>query len=130
MSTVTIPPWTTAGVLPPVEAEAPTSQNRSPYPVSLVEVVTRFGTSPERRRILDGLIRLRAALHGAGLVHGFQWLNGSFVEDVERVEFRVPRDIDVVTFVDPPTGFTMGEENSARFDHDAVKSEFNVDHYF
>lgn len=93
-----IPAWNAQGVLPPVGVADPTSTIRSPYVVPLIEVVHRFGTTVERRTILGGLMRYRAALHAIGLVQGFQWLDGSFLEDVEGLESRPPNDIDVVTF--------------------------------
>jgi hypothetical protein len=36
----------------------------------------RNASSPEHRRMLEGLVRYRAKLHAAGLVGGFQWLSG------------------------------------------------------
>lgn len=71
-TTVPIPPWTALGVLPAIDAARPTSPERSPYPVSLLDVVTRFGTSPERRAILGGFLGYRAELHRLGLKEGFQ----------------------------------------------------------
>jgi hypothetical protein len=38
----------------------------------------------------------RAALNALGFVNGFQWCDGSFVEDKD------PSDMDVVVFVHPP----------------------------
>jgi hypothetical protein len=61
------------------------------------DVVLRFGNSPERIAILDGLLSYRLALTTAGMVDGFQWLDGSFTEDVETLQRRSPNDIDVVT---------------------------------
>src|SRR5690606_3212200 len=95
------------GVLPPVNPDNPTGPDRSPYQVSLVDLVLRFGTSPKRREILDGLLRFREQLHNLGLVTGFQWLDGSFLEEVELLEQRPPHDIDVVTFVEPPAEFAV-----------------------
>ena len=48
----------------------------------------------------------RNAFYAAGITQGFQWIDGSFVENVERrhrpgKEPR-PYDIDVVTFYSPP----------------------------
>ena len=73
--TVAIPAWTAEGVLPPINASQPVSPERSPYVVSLADYVLRFGTSPERRAVIAGFLNYRAALHGAGLIHGFQWLD-------------------------------------------------------
>lgn len=133
MSFSTIPAWTAQGVLPPVNPANPVgSVDRSPYPVSLTDIVLRFSTSPERRSILDGLLRYRAALHAVGLIAGFQWLDGSFMEDVEALEGRAPRDIDIVTFYRLPPGTSQADilrRNTALFDHDSVKTVYHVDGY-
>lgn len=102
MMPIGIPEWNEHGVLPPVGDADPTSRIRSPYRVSLSEVVLRFGTTEERRAILDGLLRYRAALHAIGLVQSFQWLDGSFLESIEQLESRPPNDVDVVTFIRLP----------------------------
>ena len=46
---------------------------------------------------MAGFLSFRDALQATGLVKGFQWINGSFLENVEEVEERNPRDIDVVS---------------------------------
>lgn len=130
MSTVTLPAWNPVGVLPPIEAVNPTSANRSPYKVSLADFVLRFGTSKERCVILDGLLRYRAALHAVGLVTGFQWVDGSFLEHVEHLAGRAPHDVDVVTFFrvaanDTPDAVLA--RNPDLFDHAKVKENFKVD---
>lgn len=133
MSFAAIPAWTAQGVLPPINPANPVSSvDRSPYVVSLTDIVLRFNTSPERRVIVDGFLRYRAALHSVGLVAGFQWLDGSFMEDVEILEGRPPRDIDVVTFYQLPTGASQNDilnRNPALFGHDSVKSTYHVDGY-
>ncbi|MGM0677076.1 MAG: DUF6932 family protein [Pseudomonadota bacterium] len=106
---VSIPDWTAEGVLPPVDAGDPTSLNRSPYHVSLLDLVEHFGTSKERIRILDGFLRYRTGLHEAGLTQGFQWLDGSYMEHVEAIEKRSPNDIDVVSFIEFPSGMSEME---------------------
>lgn len=109
------------------------SAERSPYVVSLTDFVLRFGTSPERRAILDGLLRYRAALHTEGLVQGFQWVDGSFVENVEALERRAPKDVDVVTFYRLPTGVTQQQldaEAGDLFETSILKSLFHVDGYY
>jgi hypothetical protein len=132
MTAITIPDWDPQGVLPPFDPARPTSPERSPYRVSLAALVARFATSVERVAILRGLLDYRAALHRLGLVSGFQWLDGSFTEDVERVEGRVPRDVDVVTFVLSPNGAPGGtlDGDEDALDHDAAKRRFSVDGYF
>ena len=104
MNTVGLPAWNSLGLIPPIDEQQPSSAERSPYEVSLTDFVLRFGQSQPRRVILDGFLKYRAALHAAGLVSGFQWLDGSFLENVELIEGRAPNDIDVVTFFDLPTG--------------------------
>lgn len=138
MINVPIPDWTEEGVLPPVDANGPTSSARSPYEVSLVDLVQRFGTSQERIRILDGFLRYRQGLHDAGLTQGFQWLDGSYMENVEALEKRPPNDIDVVSFIDFPAGTNQQEVLSNLNEvvgilPDAqlkIKKYYHVDAYF
>ena len=97
-ATISIPPFEATGVLPPVIGSPALPGAQAPYRVSLVEVVRRFSGSEERRAILRGFLAYRAALHGVGLNQGFQWLDGSFAEQIELLEGRPPKDIDVVSF--------------------------------
>ncbi|MEQ5801630.1 hypothetical protein [Halomonas sp. H10-9-1] len=138
MINVPIPDWTAESVLPPVDANNPTSPARSPYEVSLVDLVQRFGTSQERIRILDGFLRYRQGLHDAGLTQGFQWLDGSYMEHVEALEKRPPNDIDVVSFIDFP-GVKNQQEVLNSFNEIigilpdarlAIKKYYHVDAYF
>jgi hypothetical protein len=48
-------------------------------------------------------------LHNLGFSQGFQWIDGSFVEDVESSQARDPSDIDVVTFVNTPGSMTPSD---------------------
>jgi len=92
-----------------------------------------FGFSPDRRAILNGLLDFRASIYAAGIPNGFQWLNGSFMEDVESHQDRSPNDIDVVSFIQLPFGEDQGSlygRAAHLFDHDAVKVAFKVDAYF
>ena len=130
MTTVAIPEWNTLGLLPPTDPADPTSAERSPYPVALLDVVLRFATSAERCKVLKGFLDYRAALHGMGLVSGFQWIDGSFTEQVETLERRPPKDIDVVTFVHIPDNFALSNEQFDVLDHDKAKARFLVDSYF
>jgi hypothetical protein len=102
MSTVALPSWNALGLIPPIDEQQPTSPERSPYAVSLTDFVLRFGQTQPRRVVLAGFLKYRSELHAAGLVSGFQWLDGSFLENVEVLEARAPNDIDVVTFFDLP----------------------------
>ena len=129
-----IPEWDTSGMLPASVPEAPVARERSPYVVSLYEVAMRFGHTGPRRRLLIGLLDFRAELHRAGLTRGFQWLNGSFVENVEELrERQAPADIDVVTFFYIPNGHTaqsLVESFPALFDGKASKDAYAIDAYF
>jgi hypothetical protein len=129
-----IPTFSIDGVLPPyVGASGPggSSQDMSPYVVSAVEVVSTLGTSPIRKTILTHWLDHRAALRALGFERGFQWLDGSFVEDKD------PNDLDVVTFLfRPPTAFQydrlavlMGA-NGHVFHHPQIKARFMLDVFF
>ena len=100
-----IPNWTMAGIVPPIRpGEEGHSIDRSPYRVSLEVLVERFATSGERATILQGFLKFRTALYHHGVTNGFQWVDGSFLENVEDIESRPPNDIDVVTFFFLPDG--------------------------
>lgn len=128
-----IPSWNMAGVLPPVwPGELGHSPNRSPYAVTLANVVEYFSGSAERIAILEGLLAYRAALHQLNIVEGFQWLDGSFMENVEMLESRQPKDMDVVTFFRIPTGQTQATlvfQNTTLFVPEQTKQTFSVDAY-
>ena len=124
-----IPDWDVSGVLPASHEGDPSS----PYEVSLLDMVGRFSVSETRRQLLTGLLNFRAELHSAGLEQGFQWIDGSFVEHIEEVDDRPPRDIDVVTFFYIPNNHT--QETIARqfpdiFNHGGIKDTHKIDSYF
>ena len=78
---------------------------------------------------------LRAALQAMGIKQGVQWLDGSFVEDIETLERRPPRDIDVVTFAPRPVPDLaqwrqLIGANLNVFDATASKQAYQCDHYF
>ncbi len=103
----------------------------------MIDFVDQFSTSPERRTVLQGFLRYRAALHVAGLINGFQWLNGSFLENVETLEGRAPRDLDVVTFYRLPAGQSQQDVQLLaphlfpinRTAQEQLKATFHVDAY-
>ena len=138
MATVVIPSWNANGVIPPVSSAGPTSAERSPYVVSLSEFVLRFATSTKRSHILSGFLRYRGRLHTAGLTTGFQWLDGSFLENIEVTETRDPNDLDVVTFFSLPVGVTQQQVQARALDafpltagaRASFKNTFFVDPYF
>jgi hypothetical protein len=136
MTFVAIPDWSPLGVLPPINVLSPTSGDRSPYKVSLTDFILRFNTSEERSRILEGYLRYRKAFHDIGLISGFQWIDGSFLEQIEILEGRSPRDIDVVTFFNLPhckSQIDVLGLNPRLFKpecKDEIKNEFHVDGQF
>lgn len=124
-----IPEWNFSGFLPANYEGEPLS----PYERSLLDVAMRFGNTIERRQLLTGLLDFRAELHNAGLVRGFQWIDGSFVENIEEIENRTPRDIDVVTFFYIPGEHTQESLFQAFpdiFNHQDVKCAHKIDSYF
>ena len=128
-----IPRWNVDGVLPPCDMDDPISGYRSPYSVSLTNCILRFGTTQARRAILDGFMEFRSALHSVNLTKGFQWIDGSFLENVEEIEKRDPHDIDLVTFYCLPDGITEADlvaKAPHLFDPERTKEDFHVDAYF
>ncbi|MCE9660594.1 MAG: hypothetical protein K8R60_18865 [Burkholderiales bacterium] len=108
-----IPAFNHSHVLPPFLGDSPKeSAGSSPYQATASELVARLGNTPERRLLLRGLFDYRQALHNLGFSDGFQWLDGSFVEDVEAHEARPPNDIDVVTFAQRPAGMDPAAVNA------------------
>ena len=129
-----IPPFsTTDNVLPPYVGINPGQHSdlMSPYKVGVPEVVSRFSTSPERKAILAGWLQHRQAIRAIGLRRGFQWLDGSFMED----RGVPPGDIDVVTFFHRPTDHRTNTlfhpfwntHYHALFDRNTVRVAYHVD---
>jgi len=104
------PSFTLSGVLPPYDPNhgptADTPFGRSPYAISPELLVAIFATSEERKFLLLQLFNYRARLRELGFVTGHQWIDGSFVEDVETLRGRPPGDIDFVTFTRRPSAVT------------------------
>jgi hypothetical protein len=133
-----IPPLTVDGILPPfVGTTTPTSASMAPYACTLVEAARRFCTSRARVAIFLGLLEYRAALANLGFVQGIQWLSGSFLEDIERLETRDPRDVDIVTFCVPPANCrtpadaqAMVRANQQVFVPIHAKPRYHCDPYF
>ncbi|MEO7275282.1 MAG: hypothetical protein ABIX28_01985 [Vicinamibacterales bacterium] len=103
----------------------------SPYPATLVEIAERFCPSDHRKEIFRGFLAYRQALAGIGLDAGFQWLSGSFMEDIEALEGRLPGDVDVVTFCRRPAVARTDPDwqafvtvNDALLDPDLIRASF------
>lgn len=133
MTQLHLPEWNSQGFLPPIlPGKKGHSISRSPYAISCMELVSRFGTNAQRRSILQGFLDYRKQLHELGLVQGMQWLDGSFVENIEALENRAPNDIDVVTFANMPEGEnqrSLAGRNSEIFSPAAAKQAYKVDGY-
>lgn len=130
---MSIPDWNFQGVISPIDPIEPVSKNRSPYTANLTDFILRFSTSEERCNILLGWIKFRSTLHSLGISRGFQWLDGSFLENIEMLEGRPPGDIDCVTFYHLPTGTSQRDvfnQNPDLFNSQIAKRDFCVDAYF
>lgn len=125
-----IPPFDHAGVLPPHLGDAIAPGDRSPYASTMEVVVARFATSQDRREILRGLLDYREALRTElGIAAGVQWLDGSFVEDVERVEARPPGDVDVLTIARFPPLSSLTAPQRELLASERTKARFRCDAY-
>ncbi len=119
-------------VLPPHLGNPTFPGQLSPYPCTSLELCQALGTSPDRRVILGRFLDFRERLWNEGLKNGFQWLDGSFLEDVETLEGRPPRDLDAVTIY---WGYDLAfqVDLTSRFPEFAnpalSKANFSVDHY-
>lgn len=125
-----IPDFDHNGVLPP-HLGLPSEQSQlSPYPATVLEVCEKFGATSERRKILNGWLDLRQALRQLGYVSGFQWLDGSFMEDVEGRRGSAPNDVDVVSFLLPAVAHNP-DPNLIQIlaNHAAAKQRYKVDHF-
>ena len=130
---MTIPAWTSEGILPPFLGAEPTTALRSPYATTAWDMVDRFATTSHRVEILDGFLRYRSGLHALGFVEGAQWIDGSFLEQVEkhRADGKSPGppgDVDVVSLTIYPSTLTGRADVTSRFfaGHDC-KEEFRTD---
>lgn len=124
-----IPAFTCNGLLPPFVGDLTVSTGHSPYLSTMEGVVDRFATSRQRCSILEGFLNFRSALHGAGMINGIQWLDGSFVE--ARTPDH-PGDIDVITFyaLARPEEAAFLANNKPLVRSSETKRQFKVDAFF
>lgn len=133
-----VPDFTISGALPPYLGTTPTiAAAMSPYGTTLARIAGKICGSDPRKEIFRGLLAYRQALSGIGLQVGFQWLAGSFLEDIESLEARAPNDIDVVTFFHRPAAVADSllwqpffASNIALFHPGLVKAAFKCDAFF
>jgi hypothetical protein len=102
---VTIPAFDGRGFLPPFLGADETTHARSPYDATMSELVVALGTTPIRQNILFGLLKYRELLGSFGYTNGVQFIDGSFVENVETREASDPGDIDVFSFLMQPAQY-------------------------
>jgi hypothetical protein len=82
-----LPAWTGMGILPPIKPGiSGNSLERSPYQIDLHGFFEHFALSQERIEILTGFLAFRTELHKLGITQGFQWLDGSFLENIEAAK--------------------------------------------
>jgi hypothetical protein len=134
MGWMPIPTFTIDGVLPPYVGQlgpGDDPQAMTPFEATAVELVNAFGTTNHRRSLLQNWLDHRAAFRGLGFTQGFQWIDGSFVED------KIPRDLDVVTFSRRPQRAAGAQalERLMRANPDQcirgpVKRRYNLDAFF
>lgn len=136
-----IPPFSVSGVLPPFVGSDPANPaEQAPYRTTMVDVVNRFSFNIERVVILEGIFSYREKMRSIN-VQGYQWLDGSFVEDCEKTRNRPPADIDVITFayrpfdqqsgfMDTPSFDALTDQHPDLFDADEAKSSFKCDAYY
>ncbi|OOR86375.1 hypothetical protein B0181_11700 [Moraxella caviae] len=120
--------WNLSGVIPPIKDIDGASVNRSPYKIDILTFVQQFGFSDDRIAILSGFLYYREFLYKLGITDGFQWVNGSFTEDIERLRDRPPNDIDVVSFFRESA--LTDEQQDQLLDGETIKSQYRVDGYF
>jgi hypothetical protein len=133
-----IPDFTHSGVLPPfLGATSAERALMSPYATTLKRVADKLCKSNERIEIFKGFLRFRSHLNSIGLTDGFQWLSGSFVDNIEVIENRPPGDVDVVTFFYRPAAVKADRDmrqfsvtNRGTFDARVTKLQYKVDAYY
>jgi len=119
-------------VLPPHLGKDGEVEDLSPYRCTMAEVCERFATTTTRVQILKGLLELREKLRGMTQDQGFQWFDGSFVEDIEVQENREPGDIDVVTFCFPDRHRLAKKlpDDQQMLVKSFIKTTYHVDHFW
>lgn len=128
-----IPPFDHNNVLPPFQGGDPTKRGSlSPYKSDIMEFCQYFAKTPARKDILKGFVEFRIECLKYGIQLGYQWIDGSFVENVEISQRRDPHDIDVVTIcalTDPNQQIAIANNFPAFVDPRLSKIKYKVDHY-
>lgn len=119
-------------VLPPHLGNPVFPEQASPYECSTLELCKRFATNSVRINILSNFLLFRQKFNEYGIINGFQWLDGSFCEDIESVENRHPNDLDIVTFysgINDEIIPTIISDFSEFIDPEKSKQNYLIDHY-
>lgn len=127
-----IPDFSHNHVIPPHLGNPTQKQEVSPYMCNIVEFCNFFATNTERIDILKGFVRFRILMIENGIINGYQWIDGSFSENIEESEGRTPNDIDVVTFGRGLTKefYSVIATKFPEFIYPSKsKEKFKVDHY-
>ena len=125
---MTIPDFDHNNVLPPYIGNPTRSNNVSPFCCSSLEFCKRFNTSSTRIKLLKHYLQFRAKLNEFQ-ISGFQWIFGSFTENVETSRNKDPEDIDVVTFYDVDVNnFEIIKNNFPEFIYrNQAKNKYKID---
>lgn len=127
-----IPNFDHNNVIPPFIGTPTNPNDVSPYLCSIVEFCNHFATSPQRIDILKKFLEFRGLLNQFGITQGFQWLDGSFSENIEASENRAPNDLDLVTFfggLDQHQFQNIQQNFESFFNPSLSKQIFKLDHY-
>lgn len=84
-------------VIPPHRGNPARPEQLSPYDCNTLEMCQKFATTKQRVELLKSFLAFRKRIYDNGVRMGYQWIDGSFLENVELRDRRPPNDIDVVT---------------------------------
>ncbi len=127
-----IPDFDHNNVIPPHLGSPTESKHLSPYNCTSLELCQKLGTSKQRVEILYGLLEFRSKLNTFGITSGYQWLDGSFTENIEKSEKRAPNDLDILTLF---YGLTPDQANYIKssftefISSKKSKETYKLDHY-
>ena len=83
-----IPDFDHNHVIPPHLGNPSKGGDISPFECTTLELCQKFSTSKERIEILQKFLDFRKRTVNSGVKVGFQWLDGSFLENIEKSEGR------------------------------------------
>lgn len=105
-----IPPFNHNNVLPPYYGVNPGNlDEQSPYKCTIMEFCQRFAISNKRKKILRGFIQFRLKCNAMGITERFQWIDGSFIEDIiasKLMHSGMSEDFDTANITELAQRFT------------------------